>query len=101
MEQQAYVAQLIYRIRCAGVYDEQYEEQWRLVLAEDERAALKAARSIGANDEAIFTDRQGRMIQWQLVAVKDLQPVTLEHGTLLASAVREIEPVAAPVWSEG
>lgn len=100
MKQQAYVAQLIYRIRCEGLYDEQYEEQFRLIFADDERAALAAAQKVGAADEAVFADRRGRMIQWQLIAVKDLQPVTLNHGSLLSSRVREVEPVAAPIWSE-
>lgn len=99
MKQQAYVAQLIYRIRCAGIQEEQYEEQWRLIFATDERAALESAHTIGSSDEAIFADRHGRIIQWQLVAVKDLQPVLLDHGSLLASVVKEISPVASPVWA--
>jgi hypothetical protein len=99
MTQQAYVAQLIYRIRCAGIQEEQYEEQWRLIFATDERAALAAAHTIGSSDEAVFADRQGRIIEWQLIAVKDLQPVSLTHGSLLASVVKEVTPVAAPVWA--
>lgn len=99
MKQQAYVAQLIYRIRCAGIQEEQYEEQWRLIFAADERAALESAHRIGSSDEAVFADRHGRIIEWQLVAVKDLQPVSLEHGSLLASVVKEVSPVASPVWA--
>lgn len=99
MEQRPYVACLIYRISCAGIFEEQYEEQWRLVFAVDERAAISAARSLGAAEEDSFTDRRGRTIQWQLVAVKDLQPVTLEHGAVLASLIREVAPVAAPPWA--
>ena len=98
MAKQPYVAQLIYRILCAGVKVEQYEEQWRLVFASDERAALEEAQRIGSTDEAVFADRHGRIIQWQLVAVKDLQPVQLKNGSLLASVVKEITPVASPVW---
>lgn len=100
MAQQAYVAQLIYRILCDGVKEEQYEEQWRLIFATDERAALQSAQQTGQNDETVFADRHGRIIQWQLIAVKDLQPVTLHHGSLLASVVREVSPVASPVWQD-
>ena len=99
MQEQAFVAQLIYRILCDGIFEEQYEEQWRLIFAEDERAALIAAREIGTADETVFADRHGRMIKWQLIAVKDLQPISLQHGSLLASSVREVQPVAAPVWA--
>jgi len=98
--QQSFVAQLIYRIRCEGVPDEQYEEQWRLIFAEDERAALKAAPEIALVDEAVFADRQGRMIEWQLVAIKDMKLVDLQQGALLASTVREVAPVAMPLWME-
>ena len=98
MAQQSYVAQLIYRIRCAGVQEEQYEEQWRFIFAAAERAALEEARLIGKSDEAIFADRHERIVQWQLAAVKDLQPVLLKHGSLLASVIKEVMPVASPVW---
>ncbi len=99
MNQQSYVARLIFRITCAGIFEEQYEEQWRLIFADDEREALAAARSLGSAEEDSFTDNRGRTIAWQLVAVKDLQPVTLSHGSLLASVIKEVAPVAEPVWA--
>jgi hypothetical protein len=98
MAQQTFVARIIYRICCTGITEEQYEEQWRLVFAEDERVALFAALQLAARDEDHFTDRRGRTIQWKLIAVKDLQPVSLTHGSLMASVISEVAPVAAPVW---
>lgn len=96
----AYTAQIIFRIKCGGVASEQYEEQWRLLYAADDRSALQEARRIGAADATTFVDRHGRTIKWELVAIKDLQPVSLENGSLLISTVKEVEPVAAPVWAE-
>src|SRR5690349_5249362 len=95
-----FVAQLIYRILCEGISEEQYEEQWRLLFAPDEGAALEAARGLGSLEEAAFADRRGRIVRWQLVAVKDLQRVSLQHGSLLGSIVREVVPVAAPLWQQ-
>ncbi len=99
MEQNAFVARLLYRIQCIGIFEEQYEEQWRLIFARDERAALLEARRLAEADEELLTDQQGRHIQWQLVAIKDLQPVTLTNGSLLASVVKEMDPLAEPLWS--
>jgi hypothetical protein len=93
-----FTAQIIYKIECEGIGSEQYEEQWRLILAEDEDAALKEARRVAADDAASFVDRHGRRVAWKLLAVKDLNEVDLHNGTLLFSVVKEVEPVAAPLW---
>ena len=93
-----FVVQLIYRIDCEDVKTEHYEEQWRLIFAEDPDAALNNAQKVAADEECIFVDRHGRTIAWKLIAVKDLQEITPENGVLLASAVREAGPVADPIW---
>jgi len=95
-----FVAQVIYSIECEGLPTDQYEEQWRLVYADDHRQALDEARKVSKEEEATFIDRHGRTVCWKLVAVKDLQPVDIKHGGLLFSMVREVEPVAAPIWMQ-
>ena len=95
-----FVAQMIYSIACDNMLTGEYEEQWRLVYAGDETLALAEARKIAADEETTFIDRHGRSISWKLVAVKELQAVTLEHGSQLFSLVKEVEPVVAPVWAE-
>ena len=96
----AYTAQIIYRILCEGVSTEQYEEQWRLVIARNEAEALTSAREFAREEETLFVDRHGRTVNWKLVAVKDIQPVALEHGSLLFSTVKEAAVVADPLWTE-
>ena len=96
---QAYIAQIIFRIECEGLFTDQYEEQWRLVYATTPDEALRVARTVGTEEEATFIDRHGRTIFWRLLAVKDLQPVDLVNGGLLFSMVREPETVPAPIWS--
>lgn len=96
---QPYVAHLIFRILCDGVSTEQYEEQWRLVFADDAEEALVMARIAGQEEVTTFTDRWGRLICWQMVAVKDLQPLELKNGALVFSQIREVPLIASPVWS--
>ncbi len=95
----SYTAQIIYRIECEGVSTEQYEEQWRLVYANDDQTALDEAKKAGMLDEGTFIDRHGRNINWRMLAVKHLQPVELKNGGLLFSMVHEPEMVASPVWA--
>ncbi|MBS1771842.1 MAG: DUF4288 domain-containing protein [Bacteroidetes bacterium] len=95
-----YTAQIIYRIKCDGISTEQYEEQWRLVYGTDTHDALFQARVVAKEEEATFVDRHGRTIAWELVAVKDLQEINVMHGTLLFSEVREVTPIASPLWAE-
>jgi len=95
-----YTAQIIYKIECNGIKSEQYEEQWRLVFAENDMAALEEARRIARDEEATFVDRHGRTVHWKLLAVKDLKELNVEQGALLFSVLKEVEPIAAPLWSE-
>jgi hypothetical protein len=93
-----FVAQLIYRIDCADVKTEQYEEQWRLIFAADADSALSNAKQVAAGEECIFVDRHGRTVQWKLIAVKDIQEIVPENGALLVSTVREVGPIADAIW---
>jgi len=95
----SFTAQIIYRIECEGLPTDQYEEQWRLVYADNEELALSEAREAGKSEESTFIDRHGRTICWRMLAVKDLQLVELKNGGLLFSIVREAEMVAAPLWA--
>lgn len=94
----AYTAQIIYRIECEGIPTDQYEEQWRLVYADNVEKALAEAREAGRKEESTFIDRQGRTMCWRMLAVKDLQPIELKNGGLLFSMVREAEILPAPLW---
>src|SRR5690606_9623608 len=96
----SFTAQIIYRFLCEEVFTEQYEEQWRIVFADDERAALKEAQALGRSEECSFNDRHGRTIVWEMIAVKEIQEVPIQHGALIHSTVKEVEPIAAPVWTK-
>ncbi len=95
-----YTAHIIYRIECSGVRMEQYEEQWRLILASNENEALIKSREVATQQECMFIDRHGRAVSWKFIAVKDIQEVDLAHGALLTSSVKEVTPIADPIWTE-
>lgn len=95
-----YAAQIIYSIKCAGEFTGQYEEQWRLVFAEDEPNAVAQAKEIGGQEASIFVDRHGRTICWEMIAIKDVREVDLGHGALLTSTVIDVTTIADPVWAQ-
>lgn len=94
-----YIAQFVYRIDCDGLFTDQYEQQWRLIYAPTAQEGLKLALQVGNNEANTFVDRHGRTIKWELLAVKDIQPIMLTHGSLLFSQIHEQEMVPAPLWA--
>jgi hypothetical protein len=60
---------------------------------------IKLKPGMAKDEECSFLDRHGRMVNWKLVAIKDIREFSLENGALLFSQVKEVEPVAAPVWA--
>lgn len=96
----SFTAQIIYRIVCEEVHTEQYEEQWRILFADDENAALEEARALGREEECSFTDRHGRTIKWEMIAVKEIHEVNVQHGALIFSTVKEVTPITDPVWNK-
>lgn len=94
----AYASQIIYSIKCEGEFTGQYEEQWRLVFADNEPAAIQQARDVGMAEASIFVDRHGRAICWEMIAIKQVREVDLGHGALLTSSVIDVTTIAAPVW---
>lgn len=83
---------IIFKIECEGVSTEQYEEQWRLFIADSAEFALQNARSTGKEEEEQFLDRHGRLVRWRFLAVKDIRETKLTNGELLVSQVNETKP---------
>ncbi len=89
---------IIFKIECEGIRTEQYEEQWRLMLAANQEDALQQARETAIHEEEQFTDRHGRTVRWTFLAIKDIQETAIQSGALLFSMLKETDPVATPVW---
>ncbi|SRR5690606_35007561 len=93
-----YIVQIIYKIKTIPKGVEQYDEQWRVIFAEDEREAISKARKIALDEEDHFLDRHGRPVSWELIGIKDLQPFEVKHGSLVCSSVKEVMPISGPLW---
>lgn len=93
-----YISQIIFSIKCNGSFTGQYDEQWRLVYADTEEQAIEAAKIIAMKETVSFTDRHGRSMSWELIAIKDIKELNLGHGSLLNSSIIDVTTVAAPVW---
>jgi len=87
-----FVAHIIFTISCQNVFTDQYEEQVRLLHAESREEAIEAAKEIALKEEGNFVDRHGRIMSWKFIAVKDIMEVSLTHGVLLHSCIKEIQP---------
>lgn len=93
-----YASQIIYSIKCDGEFTGQYDEQWRLLYAEDEPSAIELAKKVGKQEASIIVDRHGRTISWEMIAIKDVRELELENGSLLSSTVIDVTTIAAPIW---
>lgn len=85
-----YLAKLVYRIFCGkGQHKPQFDEQLRLVCADDEFHAFQKARLFGEREQ----DRQASStVTWKFVDVIELQPLGEQtDGAELYSCIREQE----------
>ena len=88
-----YMAKLVFRIVCGnGNHTAQFDEQLRLIEANDEGQAFVKAKELGNKEEEIFFNQQQKMVQWQFVNISELYKISaLIDGAELYSKVQETE----------
>lgn len=68
-----YLAKIVYRIICgAGEHTAQFDEQLRLVHAEDELHAFNKAQRIGEREQDCFENHRSQPVQWKFINVTEL-----------------------------
>lgn len=73
-----YLVKIIFRIICGeGTHTAQFDEQLRIVQAEDEQTAFTKAQQIGIDEEHSFFNSKQQIVQWKFVNVAELY---LLHG---------------------
>lgn len=85
-----YLAKLVFRVLCGnGNHRPQYDEQWRLLLAEDGEAALAKANLFGR--EGTMPDETEQLpVQWKFLTVAGLIPLCeLADGAEVLATSRE------------
>lgn len=86
-----YLAKLIYRIICGeGMHTPQFDEQLRLIQAENDFDALQKARAIGRQEEDQFLNDSFKPVHWKFIDITELQPITdFIDGVEIHSSIQE------------
>jgi hypothetical protein len=88
-----YLAKITYRIVCGkGDHMPQFDEQLRLVSAENELLALKKAETLGeAGSQTFFNDAQ-QLVQWQFINITELHCISeWADGAEVYSSITEAD----------
>ncbi|THU41295.1 DUF4288 domain-containing protein [Niastella caeni] len=86
-----FLAKIVYRIICGeGNHTSQFDEQLRLIQANDENEAFDKAKAIGEQEQEMFLNQQQKMVSWQFVNVCELYKISaLIDGAELYSRIQE------------
>lgn len=86
-----YLAKIIYRIICGeGVHTPQFDEQLRLIHAEDDFHAFQKARRIGEKEEDKFLNDHLKPVHWKFIDITELHPLDeLIDGAEIYSKIDE------------
>ena len=92
-----YLAKIVYQIVCGkGEHRPQFDEQLRLISAEDEEVAFDKALTIGKNEEEVFYNAKHQLVNWQFVNVSELYLLQeLIDGAELYSRINEVDDADA------
>ena len=87
-----YLSKLIYRIISGnGEHTAQFDEQYRLIHAEDDEDAFQKSIALGEDEEDNFFNNHQQLVQWKFINVADMQSLTnLNHGAELSSRIVEV-----------
>ncbi|MDP4264879.1 MAG: DUF4288 domain-containing protein [Bacteroidota bacterium] len=96
-----YLAKIVFRIVCGdGDHLPQFDEQLRLVSADNKEDAFNKAQSIGKNEEETFLNRKEQLVQWQFINVSELYRLSeLIDGAELYSRIEERENADAYIYT--
>jgi Domain of unknown function (DUF4288) len=88
-----FLAKIVYRIVCGdGDHTPQFDEQLRLIEADNETTAFAKARAIGDMEQEMFFNQKQKLVQWQFINVSELYRISaLIDGAELYSRVQEAD----------
>lgn len=87
-----YIAKIVFKICADNQTRDQFDEQIRLVMANDMEEAFIKARTIGLNEEDLFFNDKQRPVKWEFINVADLNELQeLSDGAELASRIYEMD----------
>ena len=86
-----FLAKIVFQIICGdGDHTAQFDEQLRLIHAEDEIKAFEKAQSMGEQEQEMFLNHDQHLVQWQFINVCELYKISaLIDGAEVYSRVQE------------
>jgi hypothetical protein len=96
-----YLAKLVFRIICGdGDHVPQFDEQLRLVGADNKEGAFRKAQSMGEKEQETFLNRKQQLVQWQFINVSELYHLSeLIDGAELYSRIEERDNAEAYIYT--
>src|SRR6478672_2052288 len=88
-----YLAKIVYRILCGdGNHSAQFDEQLRLITADDAAEAFDKAMMIGQTEAETFYNNRQELVQWQFINVAELYLLQqLLDGAEVYSRITEVD----------
>lgn len=95
-----YLVKLTFLVRSgAGTHTPQFDEQWRLIRADEVAWAHEKATVLGRLEETHFLNDRPETVEWKFIEVVDIQKISsMEDGDQLFSATQE--PIDADAYIE-
>ncbi|WP_165824040.1 DUF4288 domain-containing protein [Pseudochryseolinea flava] len=90
-----YIAKIVFGIKTEAAQKQQFDEQLRLISADNQEEAFLKARTIGLNEEDLFFNDKNTAVKWEFINVSELIPMkNMEDGVEVYSKIHEIEEPA-------
>jgi hypothetical protein len=88
-----YLSKIIFRIICGeGRHTPQFDEQLRLIAAQDEEEAFQKAIALGQHEEEGFFNHDNQLVQWKFINVAELYRLSgLLDGAEMYSRIQETD----------
>ena len=86
-----FLAKMVYRIICGeGNHKPQFDEQLRLINADDELHAFYKARRLGESEQDHFLNAVEKPVHWKFIDISELHKLdTLIDGAEIYSGITE------------
>jgi hypothetical protein len=92
-----YIAKMVFQIICGnGEHTAQFDEQLRLITANNEDEAFEKALNIGREEQDSFLNQKNEMVSWQFINVSELYRLSkLIDGAEIYSRINEVDDAEA------
>lgn len=86
-----YLSKIIYQIICdKGIHTPQFDEQLRLIYAEDDLHAFYKARLLGEKEQDNFLTHHNKPVAWKFIDVPEIHKLNnLVDGVEMYSVIKE------------